>query len=165
MAKLSTKQRQEIKEQLRIKRELEKAENKKQEQLSDNKQQPSLQDIKNMVSEQKKVEAQSNPTPTQKEQLRKIKKNIRKAPKKEDSKKVSWNIGPGDLVEVPKRYSGVDQVLYGIVTKLSEDTRSGVGRGSSSFSRNSSQVQILTTGGFKWFLTKSVRKLEKCVTV
>jgi len=114
----------------------------------------SMQDIKKILAQKKAEEAQNNTTPSKKSQLKDAKRRARSLSQSVKSPKVNWKCSIGDLVHIPKRWSGVDESLYGIVVKMSEDSRSGR---RSAIENDSTQVQVLTSGGFRWYYVKSLR--------
>lgn len=163
MANLNHTQRQKIKEQLRIKRELEASQKLKhdqgitdQESANDDKPK-SLKDIKKMVADQKKMQGKTNTTLTQKDQLKKIKKIAKNTPKENISKKVNWSVLPGDLVRIPSHTrvrpsvnENLDEDSFGIVIKMTESNNGEHIR--------DSQSLVFCPSGRQWYYTKSLKK-------
>ena len=114
----------------------------------------SLQDIKKILAQKKAEESQASPTPSKKSQLKAVKRQARGLARNQKSTKVNWSCSIGDLVHIPERWSGVGEPLYGIVVKMAEDNRSSR---RSAIENDSTQVQVLTSGGFRWYYVKSLR--------
>ena len=114
----------------------------------------SLQDIKKILAQKKEEESKTNPIPSKKSQLKAVKRQARGLARNQKPTKVNWNCSIGDLVHIPERWSGVGESLYGIVVKMAEDNRSGR---RSVIANDSTQVQVLTSGGFRWYYVKSLR--------
>lgn len=121
----------------------------------------SMEDIKKILAQKKAEEAQNNTTPSKKSQLKDAKRRARSLAQSVKSPKVNWKCSIGDLVQIPSDtrirpsvQEKLDEDSFGIVVKISEDSRSGR---RSAIENDSTQAQVLTGGGFRWYYVKSLR--------
>ena len=172
MAKLNRQQLRAIKEKVRK----QKAEEEAQKQIEElglkedgnTQQQPeeekvptTLAEVKAALEKQKQEAAQSGqPHQTQKQKLKKIKKDVKGKLPKTRGRQMKWNCGIGDLVVLPGRLYGVSEDLYGIIVKESIDNRGIADYTGSRVVTDNTQYQILTTGGFRWIYAKGLKKIE-----
>jgi len=173
LAKLTKQQLRDIKLKVRQQKAEEEVQNKLEElklkesgnaQSNEAEKAPTtLAEVKEALQKQKQEAAQSGQAQqTQKQKLKKIKREVRDKLPQNKGKQMTWNCTIGDLVEVPSRWTGTNENLIGIVVKESIDKngdgiRIGAGAG---IATDSTQFQILTTGGFKWVYAKGLKKIE-----
>ena len=172
MAKLNRQQLKAIKEKVRKQKAEEEAQKQieefklkesgnSQNQLGEEKVPTTLADVKTALEKQKQEAAQTGqPRQTQKQKLKKIKKEVRGKLPKTKGRQMKWNCGIGDLVKLPGRLYGASEDLYGIIVKESIDNRGIPDYTGSRVVTDSTQYQILTTGGFRWIYAKGLKKIE-----
>jgi hypothetical protein len=120
-----------------------------------------LAEVKKALEKQKQEAVQhGQPQQTQKQKLKKIKKEVRGKLTQTKGRQMTWNCNIGDLVEIPGRLYGGGEDLYGIVVKESIDDRGVAGYTGSRVVTDNTQFQILTTGGFRWVYAKGLKKIE-----
>ena len=120
-----------------------------------------LKDVKALLEKQKQEAAQSGqPHQTQKQKLKKIKKEVKGKIPKTRRRQMKWSCGIGDLVILPGRLYGASEDLYGIIVKESIDNRGIPDYTGSRVVTDNTQYQILTTGGFRWIYAKGLKKIE-----
>ena len=178
MAKLNRQQLNAIKEKVRQ----QKAEAAQQKQIEELKLKESgntqdqedttpktLKDVKALLEKQKQEAAQNgNAKQSKKQQIKQLKREAKGKITPEQRSKVSWNCNIGDLVQIPSDVrirstvqEKLDEDSFGIVVKISEDSRSGR---RSAIENDSTQAQVLTGGGFRWYYVKSLRTVTKIET-
>ena len=172
MAKLNRQQLKAIKEKVRKQKAEEEAQKQieelglkesgnAQQQPEEEKVPTTLAEVKAALEKQKQEASQSGqPHQTQKQKLKKIKKEVKGKIPQTRRRQMKWNCGIGDLVVLPGRLYGASEDLYGIIVKESIDNRGIADYTGSRVVTDNTQYQILTTGGFRWIYAKGLKKIE-----